>query len=285
MIPEPDSGAGSAEPAPAALPQGDMSPRQGGLKFSGQRGSPVYLTLEDSRLAPDWAGKCYLALDFETTGLDALYDRVVEVGAIRFRLRRAAAPSRAPLQLLLFDDEPGPDSAGGDAAGGTAGLECDVEAALSCLVKPGIKVPPIITKLNGICDADLATAVSFGEIAPLLLALTDGAVIIAHNAPFDLSFLYAELQRLRSAPCDFAPSSGSGEKKLAGLGIGAVLDTRLLAKAAYPKLESYRLVDLAGFLGLDRGKSHRAFDDAHTCMELFLASAGTVSAKKESRAR
>jgi DNA polymerase III epsilon subunit family exonuclease len=181
-------------------------------------------------LEPGWAERPYLALDFETTGLSPARDRVVEVGALRFR--------------------PSP-------ADGTAWVE---EGALATLVKPGIPIPAEVVAIHGIRDADVAFSGPFSDIAPLILALAEGATIVAHNAPFDLSFLGAELDR-------------------AGLPGAAnpVLDSRLLAKAAFPGRPSYRLVDLAAFLGIDAGRSHRALDDARSCMELFLASARILS--------
>jgi DNA polymerase III subunit epsilon len=109
-------------------------------------------------------GASYLALDFETTGLYPAMHRVIEIGAVRFRLdadRRAA-----------------------------------VEGRLACLVDPGVPVPEDARAVHGISDADLAGAPAFGEIAAGLLAFAGGSIIVAHNASFDLSFLDAELARL-----------------------------------------------------------------------------------------
>jgi DNA polymerase III subunit epsilon len=180
-------------------------------------------------LDPAWAERPYLALDFETTGLDPARDRVVEVGALRFRSLGESARTYVE------------------------------EGALASLVKPGIHIPAEVVAIHGIRDADVAFSGPFSDIAPLILALAEGATIVAHNAPFDLSFLKAELRR-------------------AGLPEAAnpVLDSRLVAKAAFPGRPSYRLVDLAAFLGIDAGRSHRALDDARTCMELFLAAAKTL---------
>jgi DNA polymerase III epsilon subunit family exonuclease len=172
-------------------------------------------------LPPDWRQAAYLALDFETTGLDPSRERVVEIGAIRFV----------------------PGAEGRNAEGG----------ALASLVNPGIRMPREVIAIHGITDADVADSPSFAEVAPALSALAAGAYIVAHNAPFDLSFLRAELARAGLA----AP-------------VNPVLDTRLLARAAFPGLSSYRLVDLAARFGIDTGRSHRALDDARTCMELLL---------------
>jgi DNA polymerase III epsilon subunit-like protein len=132
-------------------------------------------------------------------------------------------------------------------------------------VKPGIPIPPEVIAIHGIRDADVAFSGPFSDIAPLILALAEGATIVAHNAPFDLSFLRAELERAGW------PATDRGEAA------NPVLDSRLLAKAAFPGRPSYRLVDLAAFLGIDPGRSHRALDDARSCMELFLASARILS--------
>jgi DNA polymerase III epsilon subunit family exonuclease len=105
----------------------------------------------------------FLALDFETTGLDSTIGRVVEIGAIRFHLENEL---------------------------------CVEEASLSCLVDPGIPIPYQAKAIHGISDKDVAGSPAFGKVAPSLLALATDAVIVAHNVRFDLSFLDAELSRV-----------------------------------------------------------------------------------------
>ncbi len=105
----------------------------------------------------------FLALDFETTGLDCAIGRVVEVGAIRFTL--------------------GPEGP----------IE---EASLACLVNPGMPIPYQAKAIHGISDEDVAQAPRFADVARSLLALAEGTTIVAHNVRFDLSFFDAELSRL-----------------------------------------------------------------------------------------
>jgi DNA polymerase III subunit epsilon len=171
-----------------------------------------------------------LALDFETTGLDANRERIVEVGAIRFVPERAAGGGHRPAFRI--------------------------EGAFASLVHPGIRIPSEVIAIHGIRDADVAASPRFGEIAPILMALASGARIVAHNAPFDVSFLRAELFRAGLPPA-----------------LNTTLDTRLLAKRAFPGLSSYRLVDLALRMGIEAGQAHRAVDDARTCLELMLVCA------------
>jgi DNA polymerase III epsilon subunit family exonuclease len=163
----------------------------------------------------------FLALDFETTGLDSRAERVVEIGAIRFGL--------------------GPDGP----------VE---EASLACIVDPGIPIPPRVTSIHGISDEDVAGAPGFGEIAPAFLALAEGAVIVAHNVGFDLSFLDSELARIGLARA-----------------LSETADTLVLCRRAFPGRPSYRLGAIAASLGIDAGAAHRALDDARTCMFLYAA--------------
>jgi DNA polymerase-3 subunit epsilon len=164
----------------------------------------------------DWRDRAFLALDFETTGLDPRVERVVEIGAVLSRGERQVG-------------------------------------AFASLVKPGIHIPRVVVDIHGIRDEDVETSPIFADLAPLLEALARGATIVAHNAPFDLAFLRMELAR-------------------AGLPAPAneVLDTRNLARAAFPGLPSYKLGSLAAHFGIPPGRSHRALDDAHSCLALLL---------------
>ncbi|HET7838946.1 MAG TPA: 3'-5' exonuclease [Rectinemataceae bacterium] len=184
-----------------------------------EKGSPA--------LPPDWRGRAYLALDFETTGLDPKLDRVVEIGAIRFRV-------------------------------GEDGKALE-EGRISACVDPCMPISPAARAVNGISDEELVGAPLFSDFALPLLELGAGATIVAHNAPFDLAFLREELARsgLPEAPNE-------------------VLDTRHLAKAAFPARRGYRLTHLASDLALDTGRAHRALDDARTCMALFMVCAGML---------
>jgi DNA polymerase III subunit epsilon len=176
-----------------------------------------------------------LALDFETTGLDSAAGRVVEIGAVRFRL--------------------GPD--GGSGPG--APVE---EASLACLVDPGMPIPWAARAIHGISDEDVAGSPSFREVAPALLALAEGATIVAHNVRFDLSFLDAELSRLDLArpPAETA-------------------DTLRLCRRAFPGRPSYSLGAIAAVLGIYAGSAHRALDDARTCMLLYAACEKALAAR------
>lgn len=104
----------------------------------------------------------YIAFDLETTGLNAEFDRVIEIGAVRF-----------------------------DALG----RETD---RFEQLINPGRPISSGARAVNRIDDADLAEAPTAMEVLPRFLAFLDAspeAPLIAHNASFDARFLGRELGR------------------------------------------------------------------------------------------
>lgn len=102
---------------------------------------------------------CYVMLDLETTGGNAVHDRITEIAAVRVE----------------------------------NGMEVD---RWSTLVNPGVRIPPFIQNLTGISDAMVQDAPSFDEVAPRLMKMLDGAVFVAHNVRFDHGFVLNELARM-----------------------------------------------------------------------------------------
>lgn len=100
-----------------------------------------------------------VAFDFETTGLSAARERVVEIGAVRFL--------------------PGGKSLG----------------SFSRLVQPGMQIPELVVGIHGITDQDVAEAPDFRSLAEEVLAFFAEGVLLAHHAAFDLAFLTCELRR------------------------------------------------------------------------------------------
>lgn len=102
---------------------------------------------------------CYVLLDLETTGGNPVHDRITEIAAVR--------------------------------------IENGQEVARwSTLVNPGCSISPFIQHLTGISNAMVRAAPGFETVAQHLLALLDGAVLVAHNVRFDHGFLLNELARL-----------------------------------------------------------------------------------------
>lgn len=145
-------------------------------------------------------------------------------------------------------------------------FDFDTEGALreeSCwgsLVDPGIPIPASSTAVHGLTDLDVWGAPSFRSLAETLAFMLADRVFVAHNAPFDAGFVSAEFSRAGK------PSP-----------IGEMADTLPLLRLAVPNLMSYSLGKAAFVLGIETGTSHRALDDAKTCMRLFTRSARALS--------
>jgi DNA polymerase III epsilon subunit family exonuclease len=169
------------------------------------------------------ADTTFVAFDFETTGLHPATDRIIELGAVKFRGR-------------------------------------DVLGTFDMLVNPGIPVTEGAVNVSGITAEMLVSKPAVNEALPDFVTFIEDAVLVAHNAPFDMSFLRAALE-------------------IAGMGqvSNTVIDTQVLAQKAYPRLKSYSLQNLVAELGIAQGNAHRALDDAVMCKDLFLTCAEALS--------
>ena len=120
------------------------------------------------------------------------------------------------------------------------------------LIHPGRRLPPFITGLTGITDAMLADQPRIDAVLPRFVAFAQGAVLVAHNASFDLGFLNAA--RLATA--------------------GGVFDqphacTLRLARRLLPQLRRKSLDALAGHFGIPLVDRHRALGDAQITVEVL----------------
>lgn len=119
------------------------------------------------------------------------------------------------------------------------------------LVNPEKPIQPFVVKLTGINNAMLRSAPKFYEVAKRIIEITDGCVIVAHNASFDYRILKTEFRRL-----------GFDFKK-------QTLCTVELAKKLIPDQESYSLGKLVRSLGIPMADRHRASGDALATVKLF----------------
>ena len=168
----------------------------------------------------DWLAAVYdtvafIAFDTETTGLDPVSGRVVEIGAVKFDQR-------------------------------------GVIARYNVLINPEMPMPEEAGKVNGITDAMLKDKPLIVAVFPDFFDFIGTGVLVAHNAPFDINYVNAELKRIGKPPL-----------------ANKAVDTRIFAKEVFPGLSSYALQDLAVQFGITALEAHRAEDDARVCMELF----------------
>jgi DNA polymerase-3 subunit epsilon len=125
-----------------------------------------------------------------------------------------------------------------------------VEDYLGALVRPGRRLDPQAAAVNGFNDDELAVAPPFHAVAGRVVALASGAVMIAHNLPFDMAFLNAELAHI-------------GRPALRS----SALDTLALARRLLRR-SSYSLAALASDLQLPP-PAHRALSDVLALRGLF----------------
>ena len=143
------------------------------------------------------------------------------------------------------------ETTGLSAAGG--GRICEVAISLSrngqkieefsTLLNPGMPMHPDVIAIHGITNEMVASAPSFADIVPKLLAILEGCVLVAHNAEFDLSFLRCEMEHCGLRMPDYP-----------------VLDTLKLARKN-GRFQRNNLGMIAATLGIDAAGAHRAMAD------------------------
>ncbi len=119
------------------------------------------------------------------------------------------------------------------------------------LVNPEIPIQPFVVKLTGINNAMLRSAPKFYEIAKRIIEITNGAILVAHNASFDYRILRTEFRRLGY---DFHTKT---------------LCTVELSQKLLPEQPSHSLGKLVRALGIPMADRHRASGDAMATVKLF----------------
>lgn len=161
-----------------------------------------------------------IVLDTETTGLDPLRgDRLVEVGCIE-----------------LFNRMP-------------------TGQTFHRYMNPERDMPAEAFAVHGLSTEFLASKPLFAEVAEEFLAFIGDAPLVIHNASFDISFINAELDRLKRMP----------------IGKDRLVDTLLLARRKHPGV-SNRLDDLCSRYAIDNSRrtKHGALLDAELLAEVYI---------------
>jgi len=154
-------------------------------------------------------------VDVETTGLSTAYnDRVCEIAILRCRGEKKIAEWQS-------------------------------------LINPTRPISPGASAVNGITNKMTASAPLFKHVADKILELVDGAVLVCHNVPFDLSFLCAEFE-----------NCGRTFPNL------PAIDTLKIARQ-YFDFPSNSLGNIAAYLEIDVEERHRAMADVVTTYKVF----------------
>jgi len=156
-------------------------------------------------------------LDLETTGLSPWFgDRICEIGIVLTEGKRILETFRT-------------------------------------LVNPKRGLSPAAASINSLTDAELASAPPFEEVADELIAYLRDAVVVCHNARFDLQFLDSEYQQIGHT-----------------LEIPNLIDTLFIARECFAK-PSNALRALAAAFGVTVDEERYALADALICRGLFFA--------------
>ena len=148
----------------------------------------------------------YVVLDFETTGLRAGSDKIIQIGAVKY-------------------------------------INHERMETMYLMINPECPISSTITRITGITNKDVQNAPIIEEVAHELIAFIEDLPIIAHNAPFDMGFLYA-LEEITPIP-EYT-----------------VIDTVKLARRAITQTPNHKLTTLTAFLKLE----HDAHDALGDCL-------------------
>lgn len=101
----------------------------------------------------------YVVFDTETTGLKDQYDKIIEIGALKY-------------------------------------INNELVEEFDVLINPEMEIPEIITSITGITDDMVQMEKTIDEVLPKFIEFVGELPVICHNAPFDIGFINANLTRL-----------------------------------------------------------------------------------------
>lgn len=157
----------------------------------------------------------FICFDIETTGLSAVRDKITEIGAVKVE----------------------------------NGIITDT---FSTFANPEMPIPQKITQLTGITDDMVKDAPSQSEAVGAFLEFAGDNVLVAHNAPFDTSFIAKACEDMGR---EYNYTS---------------IDTVAISRAILTDIKNCKLDTVAKFLRLGDFNHHRATDDAEMLARIFI---------------
>ncbi len=157
----------------------------------------------------------YVVFDLETTGFSSVKDKIIEIGAVKV-------------------------------------VNGKITDRFSTFVNPKRPIPFKITQLTGINDQMVMEALDIEAVLPQFLEFVGDAVLVAHNAGFDVGFIEQNC-RYQDIVLDFTS-----------------VDTVAMARILLPTLSKFKLNVVANALHITLDNHHRAVDDAEATAEIFV---------------
>ena len=158
----------------------------------------------------------FVVFDIETTGFNSHFNKIIEIGAVKIKAGR------------IID-------------------------RYSQLINPGISIPYHITEITSITNEQVANQPKIDEAIEKFVEFVGDAVLVAHNAPFDMGFIKRDVKKCLNINLE-----------------NSVIDTLQMARDLFPDLKKYGLGDLNKVLGLALENHHRAVDDSQATANMFI---------------
>ena len=158
----------------------------------------------------------FICFDIETTGLSPLRDKITEIGAVKV-------------------------------------VNGEITETFSTFADPEMPIPAKITQLTGITDEMVKGAPSQRDAVTAFLEFAGDDVLVAHNAPFDTSFIRRACENMGR---DYNYTS---------------VDTVAISRAILPDIKNVKLDTVAAYLRLGSFNHHRATDDAEMLAKIFIS--------------
>ncbi len=157
----------------------------------------------------------YVVFDLETTGFSPIKDKIIEIGAVKVEKGK-------------------------------------ITEKFSTFVNPKVPIPFQITQLTSITDDMVLDAPDIETVLPQFLTFIGDAVLVAHNASFDVGFIEQNCRYQDMVP-EFT-----------------YVDTVAMARILLPTLSKFKLNVVANALHISLENHHRAVDDAGATAEIFV---------------
>lgn len=157
----------------------------------------------------------YIVVDIETTGFNPGFDHIIEIGA------------------LTIDND-------------------SVISEFHSMVNPGVPIPDHISNLTGITGSDVESAPNINTVLPIFLEYIGSEILVAHNAHFDINFLYDNC-----ITCLDRPLSND------------FIDTLKLSRKIIHDIDNYKLSTLAKKLNIHYDSLHRSLSDCYITKQLL----------------
>lgn len=158
----------------------------------------------------------FVVFDVETTGLSSVYDKMIELAAVKMK-------------------------------------DGEVIDTFETFINPNQKISAFTTELTSITNAQVEAAPQEAPVMEDFYKFSEGSILVAHNASFDIGFINKAYERIGKEPTTLP-----------------VIDTLELSRTVNPDLKSHRLNTLAKRYGVSLDQHHRAVYDSEATGYLML---------------